>query len=285
MLEIVKPMDIEKRSFEIITELLGDTPIAPENELVVKRVIHTSADFDYAKNLVFSEGAVRKGIEALRGGCDIVTDTQMAKAGINKTILGKLGGQVHCFMSDESVAQEAKERGVTRAMVSMERAAQLPKPCIFAIGNAPTALICIRELMDAGKLKPALIVGVPVGFVNVVESKELIMESDRAPYIVARGRKGGSNVAAAICNAMLYQITRGYGRICCKRGKTAPPGLHHRLLCRCGGQGSGLDAADGPGKDLRYPAYPQGNGPEPFRGGHSPGGRGRFLRHCEGRGR
>ena len=208
MLEIVKPMDIEKRSFEIITELLGDTPIAPENELVVKRVIHTSADFDYAKNLVFSEGAVRKGIEALRGGCDIVTDTQMAKAGINKTILGKLGGQVHCFMSDESVAQEAKERGVTRAMVSMERAAQLPTPCIFAIGNAPTALICIRELMDAGKLKPALIVGVPVGFVNVVESKELIMESDRAPYIVARGRKGGSNVAAAICNAMLYQITR-----------------------------------------------------------------------------
>ena len=208
MLEIIKPMDIEKRSFEIITELLGDTPIAPENELVVKRVIHTSADFDYAKNLVFSEGAVGKGIEALRLGCDIVTDTQMAKAGINKTILGKLGGQVHCFMSDESVAQEAKERGVTRAMVSMERAAQLQKPCIFAIGNAPTALICIRELMDAGKLKPALIVGVPVGFVNVVESKELIMESDRAPSIVARGRKGGSNVAAAICNAMLYQITR-----------------------------------------------------------------------------
>lgn len=208
MLEIIKPMDIEKRSFEIITELLGDTPIAPENELVVKRVIHTSADFDYAKNLVFSEGAVGKGIEALRLGCDIVTDTQMAKAGINKTILGKLGGQVHCFMSDESVAQEAKERGVTRAMVSMERAARLSKPCIFAIGNAPTALICIRELMDAGKLHPALIVGVPVGFVNVVESKELIMESDRAPYIVARGRKGGSNVAAAICNAMLYQITR-----------------------------------------------------------------------------
>ena len=206
-MEYMKPAEIEKRSFEIITELLGDTPIAPENELVVKRVIHTSADFDYAKNLVFSEGAVGKGIEALRLGCDIVTDTQMAKAGINKTILGKLGGQVHCFMSDESVAQEAKERGVTRAMVSMERAAQLPKPCIFAIGNAPTALICIRELMDAGKLKPALIVGVPVGFVNVVESKELIIGSD-VPYIVARGRKGGSNVAAAICNAMLYQIMR-----------------------------------------------------------------------------
>ena len=207
MLEIVKPMDIEKRSFEIITELLGDTPIAPENELVVKRVIHTSADFDYAKNLVFSEGAVRKGIEALRGGCDIVTDTQMAKAGINKTILGKLGGQVHCFMSDESVAQEAKERGVTRAMVSMERAAKLEKPCVFAIGNAPTALISLHEQILAGKVQPALVIGVPVGFVNVVESKELIIGSP-VPYIVARGRKGGSNVAAAICNAMLYQIMR-----------------------------------------------------------------------------
>ena len=131
----------------------------------------------------------------------------MAKAGINKTILGKLGGQVHCFMSDPEVAREAKERGVTRAIVSMERAAKLGKPCIFAIGNAPTALICIRELIDAGKLTPALIVGVPVGFVNVVESKELILELD-TPHIVARGRKGGSNVAAAICNAMLYQIMR-----------------------------------------------------------------------------
>ena len=207
MLEIVKPMDIEKRSFEIITELLGDTPIAPENELVVKRVIHTSADFDYAKNLAFSEGAVAKGIAALKDGCDIVTDTQMAKAGINKTILGKLGGQVHCFMSDEDVAREAKARGVTRAIVSMERAAKLPKPCIFAIGNAPTALISLHEQILAEKVQPALVIGVPVGFVNVVESKELIIGSP-VPYIVARGRKGGSNVAAAICNALLYQITR-----------------------------------------------------------------------------
>ena len=208
MLEIVKPMDIEKRSFEIITELLGDTPIPKENELVVKRVIHTSADFDYAKNLVFSQDAVAKGIEALKNGCDIVTDTQMAKAGINKTILGKLGGQVHCFMSDPDVAAEAKERGITRAIVSMERAAALPKPCIFAIGNAPTALISIKEQMEKNLLHPALIIGVPVGFVNVVESKELIIQSGLAPYIVARGRKGGSNVAAAICNALLYQITR-----------------------------------------------------------------------------
>ena len=207
MIENIKPMDIEKRSFTIITELLGDTKLDPENELVIKRVIHTSADFDYVQNLVFSEHAVTKGIEALKGGCDIVTDTQMARSGINKTILSKLGGEVHCFMSDPDVAAEAKERGITRAIVSMERAAKLEKPCIFAIGNAPTALIVLDEMMKKGKISPALIVGVPVGFVNVVESKELIIASD-VPHIVARGRKGGSNVAAAICNAMLYQIMR-----------------------------------------------------------------------------
>ena len=207
MIEYVKPMDIEKRSFEIITGLLGDTPMDPENEPVIKRVIHTSADFDYVNNLVFSENAVKIGLEALKNGCDIVTDTQMAKAGINKKALEKLGGQVHCFMSDEEVAQQARQRGVTRATVSMERAASLEKKCIFAIGNAPTALIALKELMDAGKLQPALIIGVPVGFVNVVESKELIMDS-QVPHIVARGRKGGSNVAAAICNALLYQLTR-----------------------------------------------------------------------------
>ena len=207
MIEQIKPMDIEKRSFEIITQILGDTQLDPENELVIKRVIHTTADFEYVQNLVFSDHAVQKGIEALRNGCDIVTDTQMAKSGINKTILGKLGGQVHCFMSDPDVAQEAKERGITRAIVSMERAAKLPRPCIFAIGNAPTALISLHEQMEAGLLNPALIIGVPVGFVNVVESKELIIASP-VPHIVARGRKGGSNVAAAICNAMLYQIMR-----------------------------------------------------------------------------
>ena len=211
MIENIKPMDIEKRSFAIITELLGDTVLDPENELVIKRVIHTSADFDYVQNLVFSEHAVTKGIEALKGGCDIVTDTQMARSGINKTILGKLGGEVHCFMSDPDVAEEAKARGITRAIVSMERAAKLPKPCIFAIGNAPTALISLHQQIQEGKLNPALIIGVPVGFVNVVESKERLLEAClryEVPAIVALGRKGGSNVAAAICNAMLYQIMR-----------------------------------------------------------------------------
>ena len=207
MIEIVKPMDIERRSFEIISELLGERTLNPENELVIKRVIHTTADFDYVDNLVFSDSAVAKGIEALKAGSHIVTDTQMAKAGINKKALKALGGEVHCFMSDDDVAKEAKERGITRAAVSMERAAELGKnvPLILAVGNAPTALIRIRELFDAGKLSPKLVVGVPVGFVNVVESKELIIES-AMPHIVARGRKGGSNVAAAIINAMLYQI-------------------------------------------------------------------------------
>lgn len=207
MPEILKPMDIEKRSFEIISELLGDRQLDPENEPIIKRVIHTTADFDYVENLCFSSHAAAKGLDALRSGCDIVTDTQMARAGINKSILAQLGGEVRCFMSDPDVAQEATERGVTRAAVSMEKAAALEKPCIFAIGNAPTALFTLYSLIESGKLSPALVVGVPVGFVNVVESKEQIMTAN-VPYIVARGRKGGSNVAAAICNAMLYQIKR-----------------------------------------------------------------------------
>ena len=170
---------------------------------VVKRVIHTTADFDYADHLVFSEGAVQRGVEAIRQGCTIVTDTQMARSGINKRVLERFGGEVLCFMSDVDVANEAKERGVTRATVSMERAARLKGPLILALGNAPTALVRACELMEAGELRPALVIGVPVGFVNVVESKELLL-TEQVPYIVARGRKGGSNVAACICNAMLY---------------------------------------------------------------------------------
>lgn len=204
-LENVKPMDIEKRSFEIITEELGDTPLIPGTELIVKRCIHTSADFDYAKNLCFSEGAVEKAIAALKEGAWIVTDTQMAKAGINKRALARYGGEVCCFMSDEDVARIAKENGSTRATASMDKAAALDKKLIFAIGNAPTALVRLYELIQDGKLSPELIIGVPVGFVNVVQSKELIMKTD-VPYIVVRGRKGGSNIAACICNALLYMI-------------------------------------------------------------------------------
>ena len=282
MLETCRPMDIEARSFEIITELLGDRKLDPENAPVIKRAIHTTADFDYADNLVFSPHAVQTGLEALRSGCDIVTDTQMAKAGINKTILASLGGEVHCFMSDPDVAAEAKSRGVTRAWVSMEKAAQLKKPCIFAIGNAPTALVSLDALMAAELLRPALLIGVPVGFVNVVESKELIIEGGRAPYIVARGRKGGSNVAAAICNALLYQIRRYQGGIH-RQGRTkAPSRLDDRLLRRRGGKGRGLHAADRPGGPDGRPADAQGHRPDAAGFADDPRRGLRLLRHPQG---
>lgn len=204
-LQKVLPAEIEKRSFEIITEELGNRKFDPEQEPVIKRVIHTTADFDYAENLCFSENAVQRLQQAIRSGACIMTDTQMAKSGINKKTLAKYGGEVFCFMSDEDVAQLAKHNGTTRAVASMDKAATLEKPLIFAIGNAPTALVRLYELMEEGKLHPKGIIGVPVGFVNVVEAKELILET-KVPYIVARGRKGGSNVAAAICNAILYSM-------------------------------------------------------------------------------
>ena len=203
-LENVKPKEIETRSFEIITEELGEKKLTPETELIVKRCIHTSADFDYAENLCFSENAVEKALEAIKNGACIVTDTQMAKAGINKKALAKYGGEVYCFMSDEDVAKQAKEQGSTRATASMDKAASMGKPLIFAIGNAPTALVRLYELIEEKKISPYLIIGVPVGFVNVVQSKEMIMDTE-VPYIVARGRKGGSNIAACICNALLYR--------------------------------------------------------------------------------
>ncbi len=202
----MKPMEIERRSFEIIAEELGERKIDPEYDLLVRRVIHTTADFDYYDNLVFSEHAVLKMMAAVKEGCDIVTDTTMAMSGINKRVLARFGGKVHCFIGDEDVAAEAKERGVTRSLVSMEKAAKLDKPLIFAVGNAPTALFAICELIRSGTADPRMVIGVPVGFVNVVEAKEELIRTAEN-YIVARGRKGGSNVAAAIVNAVLYQMT------------------------------------------------------------------------------
>lgn len=204
-LERVLPQDIEKRSFEIITEELGDVKLDPLQEPIIKRAIHTSADFDYLKNLYFSENAVEKFQEAIRRGASIVTDTQMARSGINKKELAKYGGEVYCFMSDEDVAERAKRNKTTRAVASMDKAAELNKKLIFAIGNAPTALVRLYELINEGKIEPEGIIGVPVGFVNVVEAKELIIKVS-CPLIVARGRKGGSNIAAAICNGLLYSM-------------------------------------------------------------------------------
>ncbi len=190
---------------EIISEELrrrGLQP-APENADVVRRVIHATADFDFAETLTFTDGAVGLLREALKRGADIVTDTEMAKAGISRKSLLGFGGTAHCFMRDESVAKEAAERGVTRAWVSMERAAVLGGEPVFAIGNAPTALFRLCSLVREGRITPAGIIAVPVGFVNVVEAKELALEAG-VPCIAARGRKGGSTVAAAIVNALLY---------------------------------------------------------------------------------
>lgn len=205
-IEKVLPAEIEKRSFEIITEELGDKKLIPGTELIVKRCIHTSADFDYADHLVFSENVVQRAMDAIRRGTPIVTDTQMGKAGINKKRLAQYGSEVLCFMSDEDVAAAAKANGTTRAAASMDKAAALGRDVIFAIGNAPTALVRLYELVKEGKIHPELIIAVPVGFVNVVQSKELILDLKDTPSIVARGRKGGSNIAACICNALIYMM-------------------------------------------------------------------------------
>lgn len=210
MNQIMKPSEIEKKSFAMITQELGARTFPEGQSEVIKRVIHTTADFDYAENLCFSADAICAAKTALSEGATIVTDTTMALSGINKTILAELGGTVRCFMAEPEVAEQAKARGITRAAVSMEYASKLLGNVIFAVGNAPTALIRLHELIEEGVCKPALVIGVPVGFVNVVESKELFL-GGTTPYIIARGRKGGSNVAAAIINALQYQIVKREG--------------------------------------------------------------------------
>ena len=194
--EELSPSEIEARSMAIIAQELaarGGRHFSPQEELVVKRVIHTTADFDFARHLIFSDGAVERALEALRGGACIVTDTNMARVGINRRSLAARGGEIYCFMADEDVANEA---------------AGLGRDCIFAVGNAPTALLRLYELVKEGRLCQKLIIGVPVGFVNVEAAKERIASLTDTPYIVAVGRKGGSAVAAAVCNALLYQICR-----------------------------------------------------------------------------
>ena len=205
------PADIERTSMGIIREELAARGVTldPENEAVILRVIHTTADFDYTETMTFTDNAVRQGVAALKMGTDIVTDTNMAKTGISKPALAKLGGTVHCRMAEEAVVVAARAAGTTRAAASMWMAAQTHPGAVYAVGNAPTALLELCALMDQG-LRPALVIGVPVGFVNVVESKELLLSSCRqyrVPAMIAMGRKGGSNVAAAICNALLYIAT------------------------------------------------------------------------------
>lgn len=205
--ETMRPDEIEKKSFSIIEKELQEMGINLDEEtaFVTKRCIHTSADFDYAKTLYYSQGAIGKMQDLIRRGACIVTDTNMALSGINKKKLAAFGAEAVCFMADEDVAEEAAKRGVTRACVSMERAAEMKKDVIFAIGNAPTALIRLHEMMEEKIFVPQFVIAVPVGFVNVVDAKELFVGSD-VPCIVNRGRKGGSNIAAAICNAILYEM-------------------------------------------------------------------------------
>lgn len=207
-LEHVLPADIEKTSFSIIERELKEKNIQLVEELapVIMRVIHTTADFDYAETLAFSPDVLEIIKKAILDGADIVTDTNMALSGINKKTLASFGGEAHCFMADEDVAKSAKEQSLTRAAMSMKKASAIEKPLIFAIGNAPTALVELCSLMQGG-FKPVAVIGVPVGFVNVVAAKEMIMGSG-VPFIVNKGRKGGSNVAAAICNAILYSLRK-----------------------------------------------------------------------------
>lgn len=206
-IEHILPADIEKRSMEIIEDELGEIQLPPTEKQIIKRVIHTSADFEYARTLRFSPDAVERGLAALRQGCTIVTDTNMAYMGISQRGLDTLHSTKVCFMADEDVARMAKEQGTTRAVACMDKACTIDGPLIIAVGNAPTALLRLDELIRAGKIHPDLIIGVPVGFVNVVYAKEIIMQSG-VPYIVAKGRKGGSTIAAAICNALIYTLTR-----------------------------------------------------------------------------
>ena len=209
-LEHGTPMDIEGESMRRIQEELDARGIVlpPDRAAVVKRVIHTTADFDYAEHLRFTPGAVEAGVSALKAGTPIVTDTNMARSGINRTACEALGVERLCYMADPEVARQSKEQGTTRAAAAVDRWATEHPGAVFAVGNAPTALLRMAELMEAGALRPALVIGVPVGFVNVVESKERIWEVCRrmgVPAIAAMGRKGGSTVAAAVCNALLYQ--------------------------------------------------------------------------------
>lgn len=202
---IKDPMGIEKKSFEIITSEMKPNDFDEKTAKIVKRVIHTTADFEYADLIEFHPEAIERGMKALREGSDIYADTNMVMAGINKKRLGEYGGKVYNHVHDEEVFKEAKEKGITRSMVAIEKACYDENTKIFAIGNAPTALFVLIDLIKQGKVKPELIIGVPIGFVGAEESKEALREMD-IPFITIRGRKGGSPVAATIINAMMYQL-------------------------------------------------------------------------------
>ena len=197
----MKPQEIEDLSFRIIEEEAGPHGFNAEEWPVVRRMIHTSADFEYLESIRFNGDAVKKGIQAIRSGKPIFTDTNMARVGIRKKEVHSFGGSVQCLIADEEVARLAVANGTTRALAAVDQAAAQLDGGIYVVGNAPTALLRLMEHIRSGKVKPALVVGFPVGFVNAAESKDELMTLD-IPYITNKGRKGGSNIAAAVINAL-----------------------------------------------------------------------------------
>ncbi|QEM67778.1 precorrin-8X methylmutase [Geobacter sp. FeAm09] len=199
----MQPEEIEAESFRIIDKEAGDHGWPVAEWQVVRRSIHTSADFEYAGSLVFSDGAVEKGVAAIKSGASIVTDTTMALSGIGKARLAPFGCRATCHVADPDVAETARREGITRSIAAMRKATANPDNRIFVIGNAPTALFELLRLVGEGKAHPALIIGLPVGFVGAEESKNALAATDGSiPFITNMGRKGGSNVAAAVVNAL-----------------------------------------------------------------------------------
>ncbi|HRF90713.1 MAG TPA: precorrin-8X methylmutase [Desulfobacter postgatei] len=198
----MKPHEIEAKSFAIIDAEAGPHNFAPDEWKIVRRMIHTTADFEYMQMVRISNNAVAAGIKAIRNGCTVITDTNMAKTGIRKDLLAGFGSRCECLMADPRVAEQATERGVTRARVAVEKAAQIMENGIYVVGNAPTALLHLLDMINNKAANPALVVGLPVGFVNAAESKAALVET-KIPYISNVGRKGGSNVAASVINALV----------------------------------------------------------------------------------
>lgn len=198
----MKSNEIESLSFKIIDGEAGDHGFEPDKWQIVRRMIHTTADFDYIKTVSFHPEAVKAGINAIKNGCRIITDTNMAKTGIRKGELSLFKGTVNCFIADSDVAERSAKEEITRAEASVDKAFDSDKDGIYVVGNAPTALFRLIKLVKDRKAAPDLVIGVPVGFVNAKESKDALMELD-IPFISNKGRKGGSNLAAAIVNALL----------------------------------------------------------------------------------
>jgi len=197
----MKPGDIERQSFAIIDREAGCHGFGPDEWKIVRRMIHTTADFEYMRMVRIHSMAIEAGVGAIMSGCTIVTDTNMVRAGIRKDLLDGFGCRVECFMADPDIAEEAVKRGITRASAAVEKAVCLIRGGIYVVGNAPTALMHLLDIIQNGSVRPALVVGLPVGFVNAAESKAALVQSD-IPYISNQGRKGGSNVAASVINAL-----------------------------------------------------------------------------------